>query len=313
MRLSHGPLAILLSALMSFVAYGQPKIDHSKIVGPDKCMECHKGEGRVWQNMTHSKSFKKFHKNKDAKKIAKKLGIKRIKKDSTCMSCHYTVQNSKPIAGTSCESCHGAGQDWIKIHNDYGGKDVKKESESADHKKQRIAKAKAAGMIHPSDLYEVASNCYSCHTIPNEDLVNTDLHKAGSDFELVSWSQGEVRHNFVSHGNKKNGEISQDKKRVMYILGRLLDLEYSMRGAAKAKKSGGTFDKAMKARVEAAKGHVKAIADATGDSNVKAALGAGSADAVASAAKAFVQSASGGSLASVDGLIPSSVKGSITN
>ena len=32
-----------------------------------------------------------------------------------------------PVAGISCESCHGAGEDWIKLHSQYSGKTEKTE------------------------------------------------------------------------------------------------------------------------------------------------------------------------------------------
>ena len=53
-------------------------------------------------------------------------------------------------------------------------------------------------MLRPSQLYEVMANCYQCHTVPHEDLVNRGLHSTGNgNFELVEWSQGSIRHNFL--------------------------------------------------------------------------------------------------------------------
>ena len=61
------------------------------------------------------------------------MNVKRIKSDSLCLNCHFTNQTkadkTKAIAGISCESCHSAGKDWIKVHSEFSGK-KKKELES---------------------------------------------------------------------------------------------------------------------------------------------------------------------------------------
>ena len=55
-------------------------------------------------------------------------------------------------------------------------------------------------MIRPDMTYKLINNCYECHTIGNKDLINKTAeldnpHAAGSEFEIVSWLSGEVRHN----------------------------------------------------------------------------------------------------------------------
>lgn len=301
--------------------------DHSKVVSPDKCIECHKQAGQSWEKTHHAMVFNKFHRSKDAKAIAKAMGIKRIKKDSTCMQCHYTVgAEKKPIAGVSCESCHGPGKDWVKIHNDYGGKDIKKADESPSHKAKRIASAERNGMIHPSNIYNVAQNCFQCHTVPNEELVEVGGHKAGSDFELVSWSQGEVLHNYNT-GNGKNVESSAERKRVMYVIGRVLDLEYGLRGVAEITKVTGYAAKMAK-RVKRALGYIKQINETAkipeldeiynigksvklSANNKKAALDA--ANKISSIAKKLAVSDAVLSKSMIDALIPSERKGSPLN
>ena len=163
------------------------------VVGAGECGECHKEEVQRWRESQHYKTFKELARRKKTKEITKALGIKRVKKGSECVVCHFTQQivegNSKVVAGISCESCHSPAKDWLDIHNDYGGKDFKKDQETVEHKKKRKADSLKAGMIVPSDLYGLANNCYGCHLVPNEKLVNKGGHKAGSAFELVSWSQ----------------------------------------------------------------------------------------------------------------------------
>ena len=179
--------------------------DVDNIVGADECGECHKNEVASWRATKHYKTFKALSKTKEAKAIAKKMGLKRIKRESDCVTCHFTQRKVagkvKAISGIACESCHAPAKHWLNQHSDYGGKDIKKEQETSAHRKQRIAMIRKAGMINPSDLYGVANNCYECHLVPNEKLVNIGGHKAGSNFELVSWLQGEVRHNFT-YSNK---------------------------------------------------------------------------------------------------------------
>ena len=111
------------------------------------------------------------------------------------------------VAGVSCESCHGGAADWLAIHADYGGDGVTKATESAEHRAQRVEDSIAHGMNNPHNIYLIARQCYDCHTVPNEKLVNVGGHLAGSqDFELVAWSQGMVRHNFLRTGGTTNGD-----------------------------------------------------------------------------------------------------------
>ena len=84
-------------------------------------------------------------------------------------------------------------------------------------------------MIREDRIDLIADNCYSCHTVPNQDLVNTGGHLAGSDIELVSWSQGEVRHNYLLN-QTKNAPESPQRLRIFYVVGQVTDLEYSLRG-----------------------------------------------------------------------------------
>jgi hypothetical protein len=142
---------------------------------------------------------------------------------------------SQVIAGISCESCHGAARGWMDVHNDYGGKGVTKATETAEHREARHANAAAAGMIYPENLYAVAANCYQCHIVTDEKLTNVGGHTAGSaDFNLLTWSQGMVRHNFLQTDNKSNGEATPEHKRMLYVVGAILNLEYSLRAVARA-------------------------------------------------------------------------------
>lgn len=211
--------------------------DNTKIEGPNACSECHKDEAAAWQESHHFKTFREMPRRKEGRAIAKKMGFRRVKGADLCMSCHFTVQqasqNKKPkaIAGISCESCHGGGKEWIKRHSEFSGKT--EETETREEEAARWQFADSKGMIRPATIYRLAKNCYSCHVVPQEDLVNVGGHPAGSDFELVSWSQGEVRHNsWYSKGN--NEEASPGRKRILFLVGQGVELERALRAIGEA-------------------------------------------------------------------------------
>ena len=155
------------------------------------------------------------------------------------MKCHYTVKEHagafEAVAGVSCESCHGAAQGWVSLHNDYGGTGVTKNGESTEHRIQRLRASIHGGMRNPVNVYLVAQSCYRCHTVPDERLVNIGGHKEGSmDFEMVSWSQGMVRHNFLRSNVQTNEPSSPERLRQLFMAGMIADLEFSLRATAAA-------------------------------------------------------------------------------
>lgn len=216
------------------------KTDPAKVLTFNKCGNCHKQAVEVWKKTPHHNTFKQLHKRPRAKSIVKKMGLKgSIKRNGFCARCHYTQQESrgraKAISGVSCESCHGASKDWVNIHND----------RTVDRMK-RLTEASSKGMYNTEDIYQIAQNCYQCHSVGDEKLVNVGGHKAGSDnFEIVKWSQGMVRHNFVRGNNTTNAKSSINRLRVMFVTGAMLDLEYALRGVAKATQKGPYYDAKM--------------------------------------------------------------------
>ncbi len=282
-------------------------VDPAKVLGPEACGNCHKSEFSAWQQTHHFKTFEDLHRRPSALAISEKMGVKRIKSEGACVACHYTSQGAteaslKPIAGISCELCHGAGKDWVKLHN----------------VKANIAKAEEAGFISPANVYKLAENCFQCHTIPNEKLVNTSGHAAGSPLELVSWSQGEVRHHFLS--GTKNQANTQDRLRMLYVVGRVVDLEYSLRGLAKATAKA-TYGVSMAKRVVAAKANLKKISDVLPKPEIQEILTIAdgvalklnneaaimdAAEKISAAGKKIASTFKGADLAAVDTLIPPS-------
>lgn len=240
--------------------------DPERMVTAEKCGECHLATFDVWQETPHAKSFKTLHRQPLAATIAKKMGFRLIKRQSFCYSCHYTAVVSgdtlKVVSGVSCESCHGGARDWMDLHNDYG-EGRNHANETSEHRRQRVDMSRKEGMRRPSDLYPVVANCFGCHTVPNEDLINIGGHTSGSSaFEFVEWSQGKLRHNFLDSlrqgTGSTNAQRSPARLRVMYVVGRSLDLEYSIRGMAEAKNEG-VYAKAMSRRIRSATSELRAI------------------------------------------------------
>jgi hypothetical protein len=219
-------------------------VNPAKVIGMEKCADCHAPMVEAWKG-THHHESDGMQRHPEAQDITHKLGLTRVKvAGGQCVKCHYTAKESdgeiKFDGGISCESCHGAAADWNPSHSN---KDDKR--------------AEQLGMIRPGNPYQLAANCFQCHTVPEEKLVNDGGHRLGSDFELVSWSQGEVRHN-LQRNNKKNGEAPPERKRLLYVVGQALDLEYSLRALARATQEG-KFATNLFQRVGAAKSKLKQI------------------------------------------------------
>lgn len=295
--------------------------DPSRVVGPVACAECHTSETKIWENTAHFSTFRELPRQDEAMEIANKMGFKRIKAGSLCLECHFLTQEvdgeREAVAGISCESCHGAGSEYLDVHSaNFDPGSGKAGEESAAEAEARRAAAEAAGMIRPTNLYEIASNCYGCHVVPNERLVNVGGHAAGSPFELVSWSQGEVRHN--TWHTDENEFASAERLRMMYVVGTAVELETALRATAKATEKA-KYGVAMARRADAARKRMAAIADAVSDPRLeeisKIANGASlklnneaelsaAADKVASLTKKFVAASDGSKLAAIDEMIP---------
>jgi hypothetical protein len=76
----------------------------------------------AWKLTHHFETFNSMHRSAAGREVASKMGLRRIKEESLCLKCHYTDQTDDsgkvvPISGISCESCHGPGKDWIKVHS----------------------------------------------------------------------------------------------------------------------------------------------------------------------------------------------------
>ncbi len=315
---------MLLVAIASITSSGTALAEShlANVVGPNACAECHKTETANWKTTLHFRTFREMPRRKETKEIAKKMGIKRVKSDALCLDCHFTSQlvknKPKPVAGISCESCHSPGKNWEKVHSKYMGGKTK---EPAGGAAIRWKASEDAGMIRPSNLYKLAKNCYNCHVVPEEKLVNVGGHPAGSAFELVSWSQGEVRHN--TWYTKENSPASAKRKRILYVVGLAVELETALRAVGKATQKK-AYAVSMARRASAARKKLIKVAKALPEApeliavikasksaklklNNEAALNA-AADKVGMATMSVVSKYDGSSFAAIDALIPGADK-----
>jgi len=243
------------------------------MLGPSACESCHDDEYRTWEKTKHAKS-EYFYEREDSQKMAQAMQLTDLDETrNVCWSCHYTVLTSDgetlPETGPACESCHAPASQWLAVHDCYGGDsaaacvqlnasdtDIKRTQETPAHKQWRYTERVKLGMLPANQIYNMATKCFQCHTISAERLVNVGQHSADKPFELVAWSQGELRHHFLRSSN--NPPRSIEYQRVQYVIGQMVDLEYSLRALAKAT-SVGAFSQAMQQRIQAAASKLKAI------------------------------------------------------
>ena len=214
--------------------------DPAKVGGPESCAECHIQEIEAWKLSAHFKTFNTIPRRPETAAMLEKhgLGATTMKQQALCMDCHFLNreidQKIQPTSGIACESCHGAGRDWAQTHGDYG-KGFTKATESAAHRSARVAQALAAGMSTPANIYAHGSACYGCHLMNDERTVNVGGHSPSSkDFNLLTWSQGEVRHTMLHTDNTSNPEATPARRRQLFVVGLILETEYGFRAVARA-------------------------------------------------------------------------------
>ncbi|PYJ03084.1 MAG: hypothetical protein DME25_13560 [Verrucomicrobia bacterium] len=223
--------ALLLCGLLPALGWSAP--NPTKVTGPDNCKDCHESAFYAWKETHHHQTLTMLYSNK-VQDILTKMDL-RSARGEDCRDCHFTPMtedgktNVFKTFGTSCESCHGAAREWFDKHGAKG--------QSREQIQELFRKCDGVGMVRPANIYSLAAACFGCHIVADEKVVNVGGHSLGGDFDLVARTQGEVRHNFSSNP-KVNAEAKPERKRQLFVLGRLLDLEYSLRAAAKATKEG---------------------------------------------------------------------------
>ena len=240
-------LGLVLAAAAGLALMGPSAGAEPTFVGPTACKDCHSAEFAVWEKTPHATSEKEIHKTDLAKAVTDALGERSMKRSDTCVQCHYTEAPDKPGGrvganfGPSCESCHGPGSEYISIHNVYGPKGTTKDTETVEHRNQRFADARDAGMRWPrwrSDIpampadvnFDVAANCFNCHGMARDSLDGATAgkmldagHPLKADFELVAYSQGQVRHRFYT-SQSENEVMSPAEMSRWFVTGQAASL-----------------------------------------------------------------------------------------
>lgn len=252
------------------------RLDPAKVVGPEACAECHDAEFRVWRETAHARLYESdepLHRRDRAREIARNLGVRLIKHDSLCLSCHFTPTRRgdrvTAVAGVSCESCHGAARDWITVHNTFRGERVRRAEESPAERRARVERNVSLGMYTPERIHDLASRCYGCHLVPEEELVAVGGHTSGGSFDLAERIDV-IRHNFVTTGRAGNAPLPAELRRKLAVLGPALELEHGLRALAAAEDAGGSYAQGLARRAEQAAKRLSRLARAAPLSEIEA-------------------------------------------
>ena len=67
--------------------------DPSKVIGPEDCGECHEEAHEVWTTSAHARGWTELSRSEEARALAAKLGVRRIKRDERCVSRAMAISN----------------------------------------------------------------------------------------------------------------------------------------------------------------------------------------------------------------------------
>ena len=122
-------VAVLLSLLLREPTVAQqplakPPVGQSYI-GANECAACHFEQYQVWKTTPHAKAFL--------------ILPAKYQTDSSCLKCHTTgfgeptgfksVQQTRGLAGNTCENCHGPGSEHAKIAKALGQKKLSEQEQ----------------------------------------------------------------------------------------------------------------------------------------------------------------------------------------
>lgn len=124
--------------------------------------------------------------NNRSTRMGESLGITDVTRDARCTVCHSPQQSLalerfaagvKPVAGVSCESCHGAAENWLRFHT---RTDITHD--------QRVG----SGLREVKSLYARSNVCVGCHLNIDQQLVTAGHPELF--FELDGQSRAEPPH-----------------------------------------------------------------------------------------------------------------------
>jgi len=132
--------------------------------GRKKCSSCHKSEYRSWKKTAHARALEdlKPGNKAEAKQAAGLKPDKDYSENEKCVPCHvtgygedrgYEIEDpSKYLIGVGCESCHGPGEDYRRLHRKAGDR---------FERKQQTTPREA--LVEAGQEFEFKQRCYSCH------------------------------------------------------------------------------------------------------------------------------------------------------
>ncbi len=135
--------------------------------GRKKCYNCHKSQGESWDKTLHGKAMESLKpsrgKEKDKAMVKAKLDPKKdYTDDKDCVGCHvdgfgqeggYVIEEpEKFVTNVGCESCHGAGSAYRKIH--------RKAGEAFEKSGKTMAREK---LVEAGEEFEFEEKCKACH------------------------------------------------------------------------------------------------------------------------------------------------------
>ncbi len=227
---------LLLAVLFLATAFRVQAAEHVSL-GSKQCQSCHQAVFEHEKSSRHWLSFKEFAKGA-GEAVASKMGVTKPTEQGTrCVDCHgntYTNDKGKlKVEPISCEACHGNAADYLTVHNaTYDA--AKNGPDAAAFLAKRRAASIAQGMTAQWRLNGGYRNCFNCHVGTDEPIVNTGGHPVMSDFELLAFSQGTVRH---WHG----ADMTADKPGrlgAIHLAGQAMMLERALQAVGTSKAAG---------------------------------------------------------------------------
>ena len=132
--------------------------------GLKKCKGCHKSQYKSWRQTGHAKAFESLEAGVKAE-AKEKAGLdpdQDYTADEKCVACHVTgygqeggyevADPSKFLVGVGCESCHGPGKKYRRLHR-----------EAADKYKKKGEAMPRQALVDKGEEFEFIDRCNACH------------------------------------------------------------------------------------------------------------------------------------------------------
>jgi hypothetical protein len=132
--------------------------------GRKKCSGCHKSQYKSWRQTGHAKALESLEAGAKAE-AKEKAGLdpdQDYTADEKCVACHVTgygqeggyeiADPSKFLVGVGCESCHGPGKKYRRLHR-----------KAADKYKKKGKTMPRQALVDKGEEFEFIDRCNACH------------------------------------------------------------------------------------------------------------------------------------------------------